>query len=100
MTTSLKRSQFLKGSLGAVTTWCMLHPIVNTPAENTATTPPKRSVGSRYPSKWYPFTAHPDADTCWSLSVGPDGRIYAAACAEGVPGGEVKVVRYNERTDS
>ncbi len=52
-----------------------------------------------YPSKWYPFTGHPDSDTCWSLSVGPDGRIYAAACAEGVPGGVVKPVRYNEQRD-
>jgi hypothetical protein len=37
--------------------------------------------------KWYPFTGHPNSDTCWSLSVGPDGRIYAAACAESMPGG-------------
>ena len=28
-----------------------------------------------FPVKWYPFTEHPDSDTCWSLSVGPDGRI-------------------------
>jgi hypothetical protein len=52
-----------------------------------------------YAVKWYPFTGHPDSDTCWSLSVGPDGRIYAAACAEGVPGGVVKPVRYNEQRD-
>ncbi len=52
-----------------------------------------------YPVKWYPFTGHPDSDTCWSLSVGPDGRIYAAACAESVPGGVVKPVRYNEQRD-
>jgi hypothetical protein len=49
---------------------------------------------------WHQFTKHPDSDSCWSLSTGPDGRIYAAACAEGVPGGVVKVVRYNEKTDS
>ncbi len=53
-----------------------------------------------YSSKWYPFTGHPDADTCWSVSVGPDGRIYAAACAESVPGGVVKLVRYNEQKDA
>jgi hypothetical protein len=53
----------------------------------------------QYSVKWYPFTGHPDSDTCWSLSVGPDGRIYAAACAEGVPGGVVKPVRYNEQRD-
>src|SRR5258708_17464666 len=50
-----------------------------------------------YAVNWYPFTGHPDSDTCWSLSVGPDGRIYAAACAESVPGGVVKPVRYNEQ---
>jgi hypothetical protein len=55
---------------------------------------------SDYGVTWYPFTEHPTSDSCWSLSVGPDGRIYAAACAESVPGGTVKVVRYNEGTDS
>ncbi|NLV74759.1 MAG: hypothetical protein GXY52_08775 [Chloroflexi bacterium] len=53
-----------------------------------------------YPVHWYQFTEHPDSDSCWSLSVGPDGRIYAAACSEGTPGGYVKVVRYNEATDA
>ena len=53
-----------------------------------------------YKVNWYQFTEHPNSDSCWSLSVGPDGRIYAAACCEGVPGGTVKVVRYNEETDS
>ena len=53
-----------------------------------------------YNVKWYPFTKHPESDSCWSLSVGPDGRIYAAACCEHLPGGIVKVVRYNEQTDS
>ncbi len=53
-----------------------------------------------YKVKWYQFTEHPDSDSCWSLSVGPDGRIYAAACCERKPGGTVKVVRYNEEMDS
>ena len=53
-----------------------------------------------YKVTWYQFTEHPVSDSCWSLSVGPDGRIYAAACAEGQPGETVKVVRYNEKTDS
>lgn len=53
-----------------------------------------------FPVHWYQFTEHPDSDSCWSLSVGPDGRIYASACAESVPGGYVKVVRYNEVSDS
>ena len=57
------------------------------------------TASSLYKSTWYEFTKHPDSDTCWSLSVGPDGRIYAAACAETVPGGTVKVVRYNEARD-
>jgi hypothetical protein len=54
----------------------------------------------RYQTKWYQFTDHPISDSCWSLSVGPDGRIYASACAETKPGGIVKVVRYNEDTDA
>ena len=53
-----------------------------------------------YECSWYQFTEHPDSDSCWSLSAGPDGRIYASACAEGVPGGVVKLVRYNEEKDS
>lgn len=53
-----------------------------------------------YPVTWYEFTEHPASDSCWSLSVGPDGRIYASACAESVPGETVKVVRYNEETGS
>ena len=53
-----------------------------------------------YKVKWYQFTEHPDSDSCWSLSVGPDGRIYAASCCEKTPGGFVKVVRYNEETDA
>lgn len=55
---------------------------------------------TRYKTTWYEFSEHPDSDSCWSLSTGPDGRIYVAACAEKVPGGVVKVVRYNEQTDS
>lgn len=54
----------------------------------------------KYKTNWYQFTEHPDSDSCWSLSVGPDGRIYAAACCEGIPGGTVQVVRYNEETDA
>ncbi|HPO09543.1 MAG TPA: hypothetical protein PLZ55_12800, partial [bacterium] len=53
-----------------------------------------------YPNKYYSFSEHPDSDSCWSLSTGPDGRIYAAACCEGTPGGVVKLTRYNEATDS
>ena len=53
-----------------------------------------------YKVKWYQFTQHPESDSCWSLSVGPDGRIYAAACCEHMPGGIVRLVRYNEQTDA
>lgn len=50
---------------------------------------------------YYSFgPVHPESDSCWSLSVGPDGRIYVAACNEGTPGGTVKVLRYNEQTDA
>ena len=52
-----------------------------------------------YQVKWYEFAEHPDSDSCWALSVGPDGRIYAAADCEGTPGGVAKVVRYNEEKD-
>jgi len=51
-------------------------------------------------AKWYPFTEHPESDSCWSLSVGPDGRIYAAACCEHTPGATVQVVRYDEHNDA
>ena len=50
--------------------------------------------------KWYQFTEHPVSDSCWSLSTGPDGRIYAAACCELLPGQTVKLVRYNEQNDA
>ena len=55
---------------------------------------------SPYHVTWHPFTEAPDADSCWSLSVGPDGRIYIAACAEGTPGKAVRLVRYNESADA
>jgi hypothetical protein len=57
-------------------------------------------AGEPYSCKFYPFTGAPDSDTCWSLSVGPDGLIYASACCEGTPGGTAKLYRYNEQTDS
>ena len=36
-------------------------------------------LGGDYAVTWYEFTEHPDSDACWSLSVGPDGRIYGLA---------------------
>lgn len=50
-------------------------------------------------AKFYPFEHHPTPDSCWSLSTGPDGRIYASSCCEGTPGGGVFIVRYNDEQD-
>lgn len=44
---------------------------------------------------WHPFAEHPEADSCWSVSAGPDGRIYASACCECLPGGTAKIMRYD-----
>ena len=93
----LRRREFLKSGAGAAVGWLAL-PVVAGAAQAGANTH-KPSREAAYKTSWYPFTGHPDADTCWSVSVGPDGRIYAAACAESVPGGVVKLVRYNEHTD-
>ena len=51
-------------------------------------------------AKFYEFGHQPPADSCWSLSAGPDGRIYAASCCELIPGGGAIVVRYNDQTDA
>ena len=93
----LKRREFLKSGAGTAAAWLVL-PVVAGAAQVSANTH-KPAREAAYKTSWYPFTGHPDADTCWSVSVGPDGRIYAAACAESVPGGVVKLVRYNEHTD-
>jgi hypothetical protein len=96
MARTLGRREFLKA--GAGLTAGLAVPVGALGASANAT--PKAKAGmERYKTSWYPFTDHPDADTCWSVSVGPDGRVYAAACAESVPGGVVKVVRYNEQKD-
>jgi hypothetical protein len=87
------RRDFMKTGTGVLSAGFMLAGA----AEKTAG---QQSSTEEYSVKWYPFDGWPDSDTCWSLSVGPDGRIYAAACAEGVPGGVVKPVRYNEQRDS
>ena len=93
----MKRREFIKSSAGAALA------MLTSPAATSAKPAAAKSVATTaggYPTRWYPFTGHPDADTCWSLSTGPDGRIYAAACAESVPGGVVKLARYNEHTDT
>jgi hypothetical protein len=48
---------------------------------------------------WYPFDEHPQSDSTWALSTGPDGRIYAASCCETVPGNTAKLVRYDDQAD-
>jgi len=93
---SMGRRAFLKSSAGCAAGigW------IATASE--AKCPPAPRVArdmNDYHVKYYPFVDYPESDTCWSLSVGPDGRIYAAACGEGIPGGVVKVFRYNETTD-
>jgi hypothetical protein len=98
MTRPIDRREFFQGSASLLTAGMALCPRADGWAAQEA---PQTAPGDSHPYKvrWYEFTEHPDSDTCWSLSVGPDGRIYASACAEGVPGGVVKVVRYNEKKD-
>ena len=40
------------------------------------------------------FERLPLSDTCWSLSTGPDDRIYAAACTEHIGGVAAYLMRY------
>jgi hypothetical protein len=91
----LRRRDFLKGSAGAIVGGMAVGRGVAAVGEATPA-----AARESYEVSWFEFREHPDSDSCWSLSVGPDGRIYASACAEGVPGGVVKLVRYNERTDA
>jgi hypothetical protein len=48
---------------------------------------------------FYPFDQIPISDSCWSLSTGPDGRAYAAACTEMTGGVSAYITRYNEQAD-
>lgn len=98
MTRPIGRRDFFRSGAGWLGAGMALYPQV-TQSAAPARVAAKQEASSSYEVKWYEFTEHKDSDTCWSLSVGPDGRIYAAACAEGVPGGVVKVVRYNEEKD-
>lgn len=90
---SLNRRQFAFGIAGGAAALTLSN---SAAAQNSSGT----SATEEYGCTYYPFKEHPKSDSCWSLSVGPDGRIYIAACCEGEPGGIVKVVRYNEKTDS
>jgi len=95
---AIDRRDFLKGSASVLTGGMALSSRDSASAARGE--PPAYPQDSRpYKVKWYPFSEYKVADTCWALSVGPDGRIYAAACAEAVPGGLVKLVRYNEEKD-
>jgi hypothetical protein len=51
-------------------------------------------------AKFYVYDHTPTPDSCWSLSTGPDGRIYAASCCECTAGGGVYITRYNDKTDT
>ena len=93
----LKRREFLKTSAGVAAAWMILPKSAG--AAKVEAHRRKQPREALYPTSWYPFTGHPDADTCWSVSTGPDGRVYAAACAESVPGGVVMLVRYNDKKD-
>ena len=53
-----------------------------------------------YQTKYYSFTGRPESDSCWSLSTGPDGRVYIGVCNECTPGGVVTLGRYNRQTDA
>jgi len=99
MTRRIDRRGFFRDGASALTAGIALYPHAGTLTAREAANPAPPDAAS-YRVKWYEFTEHPDSDTCWSLSVGPDGRIYASACAEGVPGGIVKLVRYNEHKDA
>jgi hypothetical protein len=50
-------------------------------------------------TKLHLFDYDPRPDSCWSLSAGPDGRIYASSCCELIPGGGALIVRYDEARD-
>ena len=94
----MNRREFLAATATAASACLTLPTIAGAAAPAAKSEAGAADAGLR--TSWYPFDGHPDCDTCWSLSVGPDGRIYAAACAETVPGGVVKLVRYDERKDA
>ena len=48
---------------------------------------------------YYGFSEVPVSDSCWSLSTGPDGRIYVAVCSEGLGGVAAIIARYDDETD-
>lgn len=98
MSKTIDRREFFRSGAGVLSAGVALYTREGELAANEGT-PTGEEDSAAYKVKWYEFSEHKDSDTCWSLSVGPDGRIYAAACAEGVPGGVVKVVRYNEQKD-
>ncbi len=57
-------------------------------------------MNGRYEARYYGFEKKPKSDSCWALSTGPDGRIYAAACTELTGGEQVTVVRYDDVNDT
>ncbi len=56
--------------------------------------------GTVLESRFMQFAERPLSDSCWSLHTGPDGRVYASACAEHSPGESVTVVRHRTADDT
>ena len=96
MSKAFDRRDFFRSGASALTAGMALYSRASDMPEGEE---PQNRDSLPYNVKFYEFSEYEVADTCWALSVGPDGRIYAAACAENVPGGLVKVVRYNEKKD-
>jgi hypothetical protein len=79
MSRGIGRREFFRSSgAGLLTVGAALYPRDGVSA-TAAGGPASPETSADYKVKWYEFTEHKVSDTCWSLSVGPDGRIYAAA---------------------
>ncbi len=103
---AMARRTFLKRGAGAVSAgFALAHGLpagASATSESTAATNQTSvsAANEKYTCTYFEFSKHPDSDSTWALSVGPDGRIYAGACAETVPGGVAWVVRYNEKKNA
>ena len=75
MSREIGRREFFRSSgASLLTVGAALYPRDGMPAAANPATP--ESPGD-YKVKWYEFTEHKVSATCWSLSVGPDGRCCA-----------------------
>ena len=82
----LDRRDFMRGSASMLTAGMALY---SRDSDMSKGEEPQNRDSLPYKVKFYEFSEYEISDTCWALSMGPDGRIYAAACAENVPGGLV-----------